>query len=174
MKFQDELRQNMRSTEDMKRENVEKENEARTIEAKLTLSEIKNALVNSVKNAEYSTQNGTTTVSCLCRIPQRFLRRRSENNSEQLRRNQQKFFLFRDPSIVYCTWECFEIEPNYINEYHQYVNALENIAAQENIKVEIVIHDATDDKVYSFPIKLKQFYYIYCYLSVRALTVISV
>ena len=145
MSFQDELRKNMRSPEEANRENI----------------------------AKYSTQNGVKTVSCLCRISQRFLCRRSVNNSEQLRQNQQQFFLFRDPGIVYCTWECFEIEPKYSNEYHQYVEALKQLAAKENIQVEIVIHDATDNKKYSFPIKLKRFYSVHCYLSVKATTIFS-
>ena len=173
MSFQDELRKNMRSPEEANRENIAKEKEAIMAEANQTLFDIKRALIDNAKNAKYSTQNGVKTVSCLCRISQRFLCRRSVNNSEQLRQNQQQFFLFRDPSIVYCTWECFEIEPKYSNEYHQYVEALKQLAAKENIQVEIVIHDATDNKKYSFPIKLKRFYSVHCYLSVKATTIFS-
>lgn len=173
MSFQDELKKNMRSPEEVNRENALKEKEARMTEANLTLFDIKKALVNSANNAKYSTDNGVTKVSCICRIPQRFLRRRSINNSEQLRQNQQKFFLFRDPSIVYCTWECFEVEPKYSSEYDQYVQALKQLAAKEKIQIEIVIHDATDGKDYSFPIKLQRFYSVHCYLSVRATTIIA-
>lgn len=173
MSFQDELKKNMRTPEEVNKENALKDKEARMTEASLTLSDIKNALVSSAKNANYSTENGVTKVSCICRIPQRFLCRRSINNNEQLRQNQQKFFLFRDPSIVYCTWECFEVEPKYSDEYNQYVQALKQLAAKDNIQVEIVIQDDTDNKVYSFPNKLKRFYSVYCYLSVKATTVIS-
>lgn len=173
MNFQDELRKNMRSPEEVIRENIAKETEALMAEATLTLFDIKKALISNVKNAKYSTQDDVKTVSCVCKIPQRFLHRHSENNSEQLRQNQQKFFLFRDPSIVYCTWECFEIEPKYSDEYYQYVDALKKLATLENIKVEIIIHDATDNKDYSFPIKLKRFYSVNCYLSVRATTKIT-
>lgn len=173
MSFQDELKKNMRSPEEVNRENAEKAKEARMTEANLTLFDIKKALVNNAKDAKYQIENGITTVSCVCRIPQRFLSRRSINNSEQLRQNQQKFFLFRDPSIVYCTWECFEVEPKYSDEYHQYVQALKQLAAKENIQVEIIIHDATDGKDYPFPAKLQRFYSVHCYLSVKATTVIS-
>lgn len=173
MSFQDELKKNMRSPEEVNKENAEKAKEARMTEAKRTLFDIKNALVSNAKDAKYRTENGITTVSCLCHIPQRFLSRRSISNSEQLRQNQQKFFLLRDPSIVYCTWECFEINPKYSNEYYQYIQALEYLAAKENIKVEIVIHDATHGKDYPFPAKLQRFYSVYCYLSVKATTIIS-
>lgn len=170
--FQDELRQNMRSPEVVKRENAERESNARMTEAKLTLHEIKRALVQSAKDARYTTQNGVTTVSCLCRLPQRFMRRRNENNGEQLRQNQQKFVLLRDPDLIYRTWVSFDIEPKYSSEYYQYVAALRQIAAAENISVEIVVQDAKENKVYPFPTKIPSVYTVYWYLCVRASTVV--
>lgn len=169
MNFQDELRKNMRSSEEVNRENAEKLSEALMLEAKQTLSKIKEALINNVKNAKYLTENGITTVSCLCYISQRFLRRYSKSNSKEL----EESLLFRNSKVVYCTWECFEIESKYSNEYYQYLDILKKIADQENIKIEIVIHDVKDNKLYSFPIQLKRFYSIECYLSVSASTIIS-
>lgn len=173
MNFQDELRRSIRTPEEVNKETVEKESEARMTAAKQTLADIKNALMSNAQSAKYSTQNGATTVSCLCRISQRYLRRRTVNNSEQLKQNQQKFFLLRDPNLAYCTWDCFEVEPNLSDEYYQYIEMLKQLAAQENITVEAVIHDATDNKEYPFPIKLKRFYSVHCYLCVRASTTIS-
>ena len=173
MNFQDELRRSIRTPEEVNKETVEKENEALMTAAKQTLADIKNALMSNAQNAKYSTQNGITTVSCLCRISQRYLRRRTMNNSEQLKQNQQKFFLLRDPNLVYCTWDCFEVEPKLSSEYYQYIEMLKQLAAQENITVEVVIHDATGKKEYPFPIKLKRFYSVHCYLCVRASTTIS-
>lgn len=168
MSFRDELKKSIRSPEDVNREKIAKENQACMAEASLTFNDIKKSLIDSANNAKYNTHDGATTVSCICRISQRFFSRRTVNNSEELRQNQQKFFLFRDPGIVYCTWDCFEVKPMYSHEYNQYVAALKELAAHENISVEMVIHDTSDNRVYPFPSKLKRFYSVSCYLAVRA------
>ena len=173
MSFQDELKQNLRTPEVVKKENADREYSARLTEAKLTLHDIKKALLQSAKDARYTTHNGVTTISCLCRIPQRFLRRRSENNGDQLRANQQKFVLLRDPDLIYRTWDTFEVEPRYSTEYHQYAAALKQVAAEENISIEFVIHGAKEDKVYPFPTKVPSVYTIGWYLCARATTCIS-
>lgn len=173
MSFQDELKQNLRTPDVVKRENADREYNARLTEAKLTLHDIKKALVQSAKDARYTTQNGVTTISCLCRIPQRYLRRRSENNGDQLRENQQKFVLFRDPDLIYRTWDSFDVEPRYASEYRQYAAALKQVAAEENISIEFVIHGAKEDKVYPFPTKVPSVYTIGWYLCARATTCLS-
>ena len=114
--------------------------------------------------------NGMTTISCLCRIPQRYLRRRSENNGDQLRVNQQKFVLFRDPDLIYRIWDSFDVEPRYAAEYRQYAAALKQVAADENISIEFVIHGAKEDKVYPFPTKVPSVFTIGWYLCARATT----
>lgn len=173
MSFQDELKQNLRTPDVVKKENADREYNARLTEAQLTLHDIKKALIQSAKNARYTTHNGMTTISCLCRIPQRYLRRRSENNGDQLRENQQKFVLFRDPDLIYRTWDSFDVEPRYAAEYRQYAVALKQVAAAENISIEFVIHGAKEDKVYPFPTKVPSVYTIGWYLCARATTCIT-
>ena len=55
MSFQDELKKNMRSPEEVNKENAEKTKEARMTEANLTLFDIKKALVSNAKEAKYQT-----------------------------------------------------------------------------------------------------------------------
>lgn len=173
MSFQNELKQNLRTPDVVKKENVDREYNARLTEAKLTLHDIKKTLLQSAKDARYTTYNGVTTISCLCRIPQRYLRRRSENNGNQLIENQQKFVLFRDPDLIYRTWDSFDVEPKYASEYRQYAVALKQVAAEENISIEFVVHGAKEDKIYPFPTKVPSVYTIGWYLCARATTCIS-
>ncbi len=170
MSFQDELRQNLRSPETVKQENAQRENNARMAEASLTMRQIKAALVQSAKDARYTTQNGVTTVSCICQIPQRFLRRRRGDNGKQLRENNQKFVLLRDPNLIYRTWMDFDLEPKNSSEYWQYMSALKQLAADENISIECVLQDAKENKIYPFPTQVPGTSNIFWNLCVRAST----
>lgn len=173
MNFQDELRRNLRTPEEVNRETMEKRTEAQMVAAELTLSDIKKALVSKAQKADYSVQNGITTVSCLCRISPRFLLRNHKNNGKELEQDQKKPRFLRDPNLVYCTWECFTVNPQFSHEYYPYIEMVKNLAARENIQIEVVIHDATTNKVYPFPTELKNFYSVHCYLCIRASTVVS-
>jgi len=167
--FQDELKQYLRSPKEIEREKTERENNAMMTEATLMLYKIKRALADNAKKGEYTTQNGVTTLSCLCPINRRaYLRNRREDNMKEIKEDQQKFFLFRDSSLVYRSWECFDVCPEYRNEYNQYVAALRKLAAEENINIEIVIHNARENKIRPFPIRVPTDYSIGWYLCVRA------
>lgn len=171
MSFQDELKQNMRTPEVVKTENAERASRAGMWAAEQKLKTIKESLFYNVKNAEYITHNGVTTVSCICDIDYRYLRTRRETNSDQLRENNQRFVLFRDPTLKYQSWEIFDVQPKYNNEYYQLITALKQIAAKENINIECVIYNLKSNEVYPFPTKMQTTYVSYR-LGVRASTII--
>lgn len=171
MSFQDELKQNMRSPEAVRRENQERENNAMMTRANLTLHEIKRALVQSAKDAKYTTQNGVSTISCICRADyQWYMRRGRKDNLNEIKQDNQRFVLFRDPNLIYRSWDTFEIEPKHSAEFHQYYAALKTVAAKENISVEFVVHDFRDNEVYPFPSVIPNKVLGYYQLAIRATT----
>jgi len=170
--FQQQLRDNLRSLEAVKREEEERLKQSMNWEAEGTLREIKQALMYNVKNAKYTSQNGRTTVSCFCDISQRFMRTRESDNMDQLKKDQQTFFLFRDPNLQHQSWISYEIDPAYKQEYYRFIEALRILAGKENIKIESVVYNSRDDKYVSFPSKMVNDYYCFWYLSVRATTTI--
>lgn len=173
MNFQDELRKNLRTPEEVNKETAAKEKRAQMTAARQTLADIKSTLMSNAQNAKYSTQNGTTTVSCLYCISQHFLQRTSKNNSKELAQDLKKPRFPRRPKVVYCTWECFTVNPQFSHEYYLYIEAVTSLAARDDIQIEVVILDATTNKVYPFPAELKRFYSVHCYLCIRATTVVD-
>jgi len=171
--FQDELKQNLRTPETVRQENAERTSNAMRYNAERTMREIKNVLLYKAKNAEYLTENGRTYLTCFCQMPYRFMRTRREDNGEQLRQNQKTFVLFRDPNLIYMTWNNYEIEPKYSNEYWQYITALKELAAKENISVESVVYNGRDKKWVAFPSRVRNDYSSGWTLCVKATTIIS-
>ena len=171
--FQDELRQNLRSPEIVRQENADRLNNSMRFEAERTIKDIKNSLMYKAKNAEYVTENGCTSLTCFCQMPYRFMRTRREDNGDQLRQNQKNFFLFRDPKLVYMTWNNYEIEPKYSTEYRQYMSALKELAAKENIIVESVVYSSRENKYVTFPSRVRNDYSFGWSLCVKATTIIS-
>lgn len=148
--FQDELRKNMRPKEDVEKEleeriRKEKEREKREMEAEamLTLQKIKEKLLQNVKAALYTTENGVTTVSCSYDAPSRFLSHRWNSNSSQLAQNNKAFILFRDPTLRYQSWDEFYVTPKYTYEYDLYSDALKRLAAEENISIEFFVSNVS-------------------------------
>lgn len=172
MNFQDTLREHIRTAEKAHTE-VLSQITREQIAAEQTVADIKRALTHNAQEGKYSVQDGKTTVSCLCRIPQRFLLRSHKNNGIELEQEQKKPRFLQDPTLVYRTWDCFAVAPQLSHAYHSYIEAVETLAAQENIHIEAVIHDATADRVYPFPTQTKDFCSAHCYLCIRATTVIS-
>lgn len=170
--FQDELKKNMRTPETVRQENAERERSSAIWEAQRTLDTIKKLLLNKVQNAEYVKQNGVTSVSCTCDINHRYLRKRSYNNGNQLRENQKKSFLFRDPNLVYRTWDVFDVEPKYASEYNNFMAALREIASKENITIEPILLNGKNG-VYAFP-STQDRIFGYTQLCVKATTIIAV
>lgn len=170
--FQDELKKNMRTPETVRQENAERERSSAMWEAKRTLDTIKKILLHKVQSAEYTKQNGVTSVSCTCDIDHRYLRKRSYNNGDQLRENQKKSFLFRDPNLIYRTWDVFDVEPKYLSEYNGFMSALREIAAKENITIEPVLLNGKNG-VYAFP-STQDRIFGYTQLCVRATTIIAI
>lgn len=173
MSFQDELKQNMRTPEAAKKENSEILNGAMRYDAERTLSEIKSTLIYKAKNAEYITENGVTYLTCFCQMPYRFMKTRREDNGDQLKQNQQTFFLFRDSNLVYMTWNNYEIEPKYSNEYRIYISILKELAAKENITIESVVYSGKEKKYVPFPSRVRNDYSTGWHLCAKATTVVS-
>lgn len=169
--FQDELKKNMRTPETVRQENAERERSSAMWEAQRTLETIKKLLLNKVQNAEYVKQNGVTSVSCTCDINYRYLRKRSYNNGDQLRENQKKSFLFRDPNLVYRTWDVFDVEPKYASEYNNFMAALKELASKENITIEPILLNGKNG-VYPFP-STQDRIFGYTQLCVKATTIIT-
>ncbi len=171
--FQEELRQNLRSPEVVRQENADRLNNSMRFEAERTLRDIKNGLMYKAKNAEYVTENGCTSLTCFCQMPHRFMRTRREDNTDQLKRDKQTFFLFRDPNLVYMTWNNYEIEPKYSTEYRQYMSALKELASKENINIEAVVYSSRENKYVTFPSRVQNDYSFGWSLCVKATTVVS-
>ena len=171
--FQDELRQNLRSPEVVRKENADRLSKSMRFEAERTMKDIKNSLMYKAKNAEYVTENGCTVLTCFCQMPHRFMRTRREDNIDQLKRDKQTFFLFRDPNLVYMTWNNYEVEPKYSKEYHQYMSALKELAVKENIIIESVVYSSRENKYVTFPSRVRNDYSFGWSLCVKATTVIS-
>lgn len=166
--FRDELKQNLRSPEVVRQENVERLNDSVRFDAERTMQEIKNSLMYKAKNAEYVTENGCTYLTCFCQMPHRFMRSRREDNIDQLCQNQKTFVLFRDPNLIYMTWNSYEVEPKHSNEYWQYISALKELAVKENISVESVVYNRRENKYVPFPSRVRNDYSLGWYLCVRA------
>lgn len=169
--FQDELKKNMRTPEIVRQENAERERSFAMWEAKRTLETIKKILLQKVQNAEYTKKNGVTSVSCLCNIDHRYLRKKSYDNGEQLRQDRKKSFILRDPNLIYRTWDVFDVEPKYSSEYNSFMSALREIASKENISIETVINNGKNE-IYKFPSTTERIYG-YAQLCVRATTIIA-
>lgn len=172
--FQEQLKNSIRSPETVKKERDDYRNSAMLREAEQTLRDIKTALVYKAKEAEYTVENGKTVVTCFCHISQRFMKYKREDNGNQLRENQQTFILFRDPNLVYMTWNNYEIEPKYSSEYWQFLNSLKSLATKENITVEAVVYNGKENKYASFPSKVRNDYSYGWHLCIKATTIISV
>ena len=151
MSFQDELKRNMRSPETAINASIQ-------FEAKQTIDNIKKELMACVKLGKYTTQNGVTMVTCYYGISLHRLRSSYENNGEAIRRDSKRFFLFREAGLVYRTWWEYDIKPQYSTEHAQFMTALKQLAAEENIRVECGIHTPKDGRFYSLPAKIDSLY----------------
>lgn len=165
--FQDELKQNLRSPKTVEEGKTQKALDSAMAEAKSVLYKIKKKLIQNAQNAQYLTQNGVTTVSCVDSIPQHFLRRRHSDNNEQIIINQKTSFLMRDRHLIYRSWVSFDVEPQYSSEFSLFMTTLKKVAKQENINIDCVIHDMRENTVYPFPTDITNAFGVYA-LSVKA------
>lgn len=176
MNFQDEIKKNLRSPEVAKKENEEKKTNYTLETAKSDLRKIKSRLIESAKAGKYTVENGVTKVTCLYEDYwqiNRYMRTGRLDNGKELAENQKKFILFRDSNLIYCVWKTFQIEPKYSEEYYRYSAALKQLAAEENIQIEFVVHNNKTGEIYPFPSKVKDTYNMtHCQLCVKASTVI--
>jgi len=147
--FQRELIKNMKTPKQVRKEKQESDKRYARMDAERTLKKIKEYLMYNVKHGEYQTEDGATYVSCICDINQLYLRQQWYSNTTELRKDKEKFFLFRDPNLVYKSGYNCDIKPDYRNEYHYFITALEELATKEKISIETVI--VNNDKLFTFP-----------------------
>ncbi len=147
--FQSELLKNMKSPQQVQKENIEYEKKYAFKEAERVLAKIKEYLMYNVKHGEYQTEEEVTYVSCTCDINQLYLRQQWYSNTTELKKNKEKFFLFRDPNLVYKSGYHCDIKPDYRNEYNHFITTLKSIALKEKISIETVL--VTNKKTFPFP-----------------------
>lgn len=174
MDFQNELKQNLRSAETVQREARQQENDWIMMKAKNSLHDIKRQLIESAKYARTETKNGVTSVYCFYDLPYHYMNVRRVDNIDEIKQDQQRFALFRDPNLIYRSWNCYEVASKYSTEFWQYISALKRIAATEKISLEPVVYNSKENKMASFPTKLPNDYSMGWRLCVRATSVISV
>lgn len=174
--FQEELRRNLRSPEAVAKEKEDEETARQCENAAFELSQLKRALLESAKNAQYTVENGVTKVYCLYKPlhGRSYLRMKVTDNMEQLVQDRKRLAIFRDPDLVLQTWRHFEVDPRWSDEYRLFSAALKELAARENIFVEFVVYDPRTQQVYPFPSTVKEHYSLpYCELRIRASTVVA-
>lgn len=168
--FQSELKKNMKTPQQVKKETLEYEKKFALREAERILTKIKEYLMYNVKHGVYQTEDGVIYVSCTCDINRLYLRQQWYNNTTELRKDKEKLFLFRDPNLVYKSGYNCDIKPDYRNEYHYFITALEELASKEKISIETVI--VNNDKLFPFPGNVDTVSG-YLKLCVKATTIIS-
>lgn len=174
MNFQEELKKNLRSPETVQREARQQENDWIMMKAKNALHDIKRQLIDSAKYARTETKNGVTSVYCFYELPYHYMNVRRLDNIDEIKKDQQKFALFRDPNLIYRSWNSYEVASKYSNEYWQFLSALKRIAAEEKISLEPVVYNHKENKMAAFPSKLPNDYSMGWRLCFRATSVISV
>ncbi len=82
--FQEELRRNLRSPETVAKEREDEEIARQYENAAFELSQIKDKLIESAKNAQYTVENGVTRVFCLYKpmLGRSYLRMEVTDNME--------------------------------------------------------------------------------------------
>lgn len=181
--FQNELKKNMKAPEQVQKEKTERDKQSAKWEAERTLSKIKEYLMYNVKHAEYEKEDGVTFVSCTCGINRHYLSQEWYDNSTELKKDKETFFLFRDPSLIYKTGYYYDIKPYYQNEYNYFINALKELASKEKISIETVLvknekvlvgkEVVNKEKVFPFPCKIESSVGSYARLCVKATIIIS-
>jgi len=150
MAFQDELRNNMKTKEEVDQLAAERITSKAQFEADQLMRDIKASLLKKVKEADYFTRDGVTTVCCSCPLPQRYIAKLSRNNNHLLIQNNRKG-IFKKRNAVYQSWYVCELTPIYENEYKQLVDILTAKAHAENISVKFIVFEKKENKAYDFP-----------------------
>lgn len=136
------------------------------------MDQIKKQLIQNAKTAHYTTQNGTKIISCICSIDQQYMHIESKSNNDQLIQNEKNSFLDKDQDLISKSWDVFQMEPKYKNEFIHYISELQKMARNDNIQVECVVYDSKDNTVYAFPGITDRKLTAYYQLSIRATTII--
>ena len=167
--FQEELKKNMKTPEVVQKEKYDIERKYAMSQAEITMKKIKEYLMYKVQHGEYEQEEGVTFVSCTCDINQHYLRSQWYNNTAEIKKDKETFFLFRDPNLVYKSGYYYDIKPDYKLEYNLFINALKELARKEKITIETVL--VSGGKEYPIPYKLDSLGN-YTKLCVKATTII--
>lgn len=124
--------------------------------AEIDIKKIKKDLIENVKNAHYSTQDGATIVSCIHEISHSYLQFRSEIENSRW---------------PYSCCYYFDVNPQFSDEYYAYIRELKKLAAKDNISIEVVLHNQKTNTTYPFPYKFKD--KTFAFLAIQAKAVIS-
>ena len=157
MGFQDELKNSIKTKEEAEQSASDKITAIAEYEAKRLIKEIKSALIEKAKVADYQTINGTTLVTCTCPLPLRYVRKRRLDNNAQLIANNRKL-LFKNRNLVYQTWYICEISTQYEEEYRRLTNILRSLASEDKIDIRFVICEKREKKNYPFPSQIEGFH----------------
>lgn len=166
--FQDELRRNLRTVEEIKKEQEEikrrqeEENRRQKIEqkekfdrmfktcfaeAKETFERIKEQLVLNARNVRYAENSETVTISCVCKVSQRFINVTIVDNREEMVKQQNKILVIREKK--YRQWFSFAISRSMSEEYDVFSYILRKFAEKENIRIKFVA--CQNNVIYPFP-----------------------
>lgn len=173
----------MKTQQQVKNENLERNKQSAMWEAERTLAKIKEYLMYNVKHGEYEKEEGVTFVSCTCDINRHYLSQEWYDNSTELKKDKETFFLFRDPNLIYKTGYYYDIKPYYLNEYNYFISVLEELALKDKISIETVLvknekvlegkEVVNKEKIFPFPGKIESSVGSYARLCVKATTIIS-
>lgn len=175
MSFRDELRQKVRTKEEIEQQKMEAELKQITIvrqnaqaAAERTLQLLQKTLLENVNQADYVSDENQQTITAILRIAPKYLHSFTDNNATQYRENQEKLF-FKDRSMSYKSWTYYTVQPEYNEEFQAYKEALVQLATKDKIRVEFVLENKRRNLVFPFPnvIEYEQCF-DQCFLAVKA------
>ena len=152
MSFQEELRNNLKAQEMIKKAKTQEDNIS--VDAKLLYQRVRNAILNNIKHEHYVLENDMATVICTVTLPYHYLRKHRHSNTEEIRNNDKRFFLFRDNDLTLETWIYYDISPKYKKEYDQLVSDVKTLAKHDNVEVDVFLICGKEKKQYELPVKI--------------------
>jgi len=156
MNFQDELRKNMRTPSEALAQASDMEKERIRQECVWLLDKIKETLKRNANQGTYTVSSNRATVSCVCPVPQKYLKKQRMDNGDQLAANSKRG-LFRDRSLIYRVWYSFSLNSQLEREYQLFCQILKELAKQDNIQADIVLFDKRTHTVHPFPCSIEGF-----------------
>jgi len=158
MSFKDELKKNMRTTEEVKKEQLTeslKDYQRILAHAEYEVNQLRQQLIANAQKAQYRIVDDKKIVSCIYELPYNYLRVRRGDNMNELIEDGKKFFLFRDRSLVYRSWDSYDIDPKYQADFQRRISAIKRVAEKDGISIDVVLYDPRDKGTLPFPNKVR-------------------